>query len=93
MKYPLRVVERPGHRDRFQVADANKMIVCIVVDQEWGRDFAEFIVRAANRWYRWRKFFRKKTRDDWLWERNTPMEKWDEMWRKPFDWSGYDRSP
>lgn len=122
MKYPLRVVDRPNiPPGRYVVVDATHQVICIVCAQEWDRDFAEFIVSVANRWHGWRKFFRAKTRDDWLWERNTGVArvtlsdgqtvggkvvdrphrdctcslclKWDAMWHKPFDWSGYDRSP
>jgi hypothetical protein len=69
MKYPLRVAYTPALADRYAIADARGKIVCRVVDEDWDREFAEFIVRSANRW-RWRRWFRYRTREDWLWERH-----------------------
>jgi hypothetical protein len=71
MKYPLHVVERPGNTlEPYAIADADNVIVCTVMQSGWSWSFANWIVRSANRWHRWRKFFCPYTRDDWLWERN-----------------------
>ena len=67
MKYPLRLVLGP--RD-VRVADANGMIVCAMEPVDHARELAEHIVRTANRWPRWRKWFWPYTREDWEWERN-----------------------
>jgi hypothetical protein len=70
MKYPLRIVTSPNrHPFYISIADGHGAIVCDVTGGEWGREFAEHIVRSANRW-RWRKWFRPKERGDWQWERN-----------------------
>jgi hypothetical protein len=71
MKYPLRVVEEPR---RICIADADHRIVCEVKDNEWGRQFADFIVRDANRWRRFRPWFRPRTKEDWEWERNEDVK-------------------
>lgn len=73
MKHPLRVVDR---RDRslggYDIVDGKNSVICAIYANggRWEREFAEWIVRTANRWHRWRKFFRPHTRDDWEWERN-----------------------
>jgi hypothetical protein len=55
MKYPLRLVIGP--RD-LRIADANGMIVCKMEPVVGDRELADHIVRSANRWHRWRKWFR-----------------------------------
>jgi hypothetical protein len=68
MKYPLHLVERPDNTlEPYAIADADNIIVCKVMQSEWSWSFANWIVRSANRWHRWRKFFRPYTRDEW-WE-------------------------
>jgi hypothetical protein len=54
MKYPLRLVIGP--RD-LRIADAYGMIVCQMELVEHARELADHIVRSANRWHRWRKWF------------------------------------
>ena len=75
MKYPLHVVERPGNTlEPYAIADADNIIVCTVMQSGWSWSFANWIVRSANRWHRWRKFFRPYTSDDWWEEPNRPNQ-------------------
>lgn len=67
MKHPLRLVLGP--RD-VRIADASGMIVCTMEPVDYARELAEHIVSTANRWHRWRKWFRPYTSEDWVWEKN-----------------------
>jgi hypothetical protein len=71
MKYPLSLIERRPFDGGYAIRDDIGMIVCNVPDHGNALQFSEFIVRAANRWHRWRSFFRPNAREDWMWERNT----------------------
>ena len=62
MKYPLGIVTSPNRNPLYiSISDADGAIVCDVTVGEGGREFAEHIVRSANRW-RWRKWFRASGR-------------------------------
>jgi hypothetical protein len=78
MKYPLRIcTSKPAPVPLYiSIVDANNSIVVNVVDDPNSMALAEHIVRTANRWHRWRAWFRSYTRDDWERERNPgPVER------------------